>query len=126
MSLPYKITPEQWREATKPKRNKYGVAKPEDRTWNGVLYDSKREMIVAQGFELLLQSGVLKRLDRQVRYPILVNKTLICTYVADFRLIYADGRQEICEVKGHPTDVWKLKHKLMTVLYPKVPIRIVK
>lgn len=36
-----------------------------------------------------------------------------CTYIADFRVTFADGHVEVIDVKGMKTDVYKIKKKLM-------------
>lgn len=39
------------------------------------------------------------------------------TYIADFGVVYADGRRIIYDVKGMPTSVFKLKQKLYSRLF---------
>jgi predicted Zn-ribbon and HTH transcriptional regulator len=48
------------------------------------------------------------------------------TYVADFRVTYADGHQEIEDVKGMETALFKLKRKMFEYRYPELTLRIVK
>lgn len=43
-------------------------------------------------------------------------------YVADFLIMWADGRTTIEDVKGVRTDVYKLKVKLFEKKYPKLKI----
>lgn len=43
-------------------------------------------------------------------------------YVADFLIMWADGRTTIEDVKGVRTDVYKLKMKLFEKRYPKLKI----
>lgn len=55
--------------------------------------------------------------DYQYRMPIVVNGIKICEYVADFRVRYADGREEIQDAKGFRTEVYKLKKKMVNAVY---------
>ncbi len=126
------LTVEQYRKLTA-KRHKYGAAAKEDRTveipgsmWAGVTLDSKREMQVALELEMLLKGGVYKRVDRQVRWPLVVNGVAICVYVCDFRVVHPDGSMECLEVKGVSTPVWRLKERLFRALWPKVSLRILR
>ncbi|CAK0771112.1 conserved hypothetical protein [Gammaproteobacteria bacterium] len=48
------------------------------------------------------------------------------TYRADFRVTYADGHQEIEDVKGMETEIFKLKKKLFDYKYPDLTLKIVK
>jgi hypothetical protein len=51
----------------------------------------------------------------------------VCDYVADFRVILADGREQLIDVKGAPpTAVFKLKAKLLAVLYPDRELRVIR
>lgn len=47
------------------------------------------------------------------------------TYVADFLVTYHDGREEVVDVKGVETDVFKIKRVLFELRYGKA-ITIVK
>lgn len=60
------------------------------------------------------------RWKEQSRIPFLVGDPpkLVCTYVCDFEVEFADGRTEFHEVKGFETPEWKLKKKLFEALYP--------
>jgi Protein of unknown function (DUF1064) len=108
------------------RRSKYGVAPKEDRTIDGITFDSKREAEIWQQYSYLQRAGKITSIERQVRYPLHVAGILVATYVADLRLTWADGLVETVEVKGAETAVWKLKHKLFCALYPEVKLRIVK
>ena len=58
------------------------------------------------------QGGLIKNLELQKTYPLLVNGLKICDYRADF--VYEVGGKTIVEdVKGQVHDVFKLKYKLM-------------
>lgn len=51
--------------------------------------------------------------ERQLRFELIVNDIKICDYVCDFLVYYADGRQELVEVKG----VWTTDAKLKVALF---------
>lgn len=96
------------------KTGKYGNRKTE---YNGRMFDSALEARAARDFDLLRRAKDKKErvvdVQYQVRYPMVVNKQKICTYIADFVVTYADGRKEVVDAKGVLTDVYKLKRKLM-------------
>ncbi len=53
---------------------------------------------------------------------ILIPKPNQVKYVADFRITYPNGSQEVIEVKGMWTRAAKIKKKLMAHFYPQVKI----
>jgi hypothetical protein len=63
--------------------------------------------------------------DGQVSIPLRVNGVLVCRYVADFRVYFADGRVELHEVKGFETETWRLKEKLFRALHPDLILRVI-
>lgn len=90
-------------------KNKYQNRKTE---LDGVTYDSKKEAKRAAELNLMLKSGEIVTLARQVRFRL----TKGIEYVADFVYTTEDGAQIIEDVKGMKTDVYKLKKKLMKEL----------
>lgn len=44
-------------------------------------------------------------------------------YIADFLVKYSDGREEVVDVKGMRTDVYKLKKKLLLHQYPEIDFK---
>jgi len=96
------------------KQSKYGNKKTE---YNGVMFDSKKEAEYCATLDILKKAS--KKEDRvasyelQVPFQITLNKKKICKYFADFKVLYADGREEIVDVKGVKTDVYKIKKKLV-------------
>lgn len=99
------------------RRNKYGAKKV---TIDGITFDSKAEARYYQRLKLLQKSGEIKKFDRQVPFELVPKyispgsgKTVRSVkYVVDFVITYSDGRQEIIDVKGTETSVFKLKAKL--------------
>lgn len=83
-------------------------------TIDGYSYDSKGEAGYAIELELRQKSGDIRAWDRQKKIELYgQNGTRICNYYIDFVITHNDGSTEYVEIKGFPTDVWKLKKKLM-------------
>jgi len=109
------------------KRNKYGVSRVADRTYNGVVYASKFEMEYAQHLDLMVRAGKILCWDRQANFTLKVHGQHICDFVVDFKVYKSDGGHGYyVETKGAETPVYKLKLKLFRALYPEVDLRIVK
>jgi hypothetical protein len=108
-----RLTESQYAERTK-KASKYRNVKTDG-------FASKREAARYQELLLLEKAGEIKRLDTQVKYPLVVNGQLICTYIADF--VYKDlAVPSFCEdvvedCKGFRTPTYKLKKKLMEAIH---------
>lgn len=125
--LPRVLTQAQAREALKPKRrHKYGVSAPEDRTYNGVVYDSKAEAGQALELDILVRSGSVKEWFRQIPFPLVVEGKLICTLVVDFRIVYKGGTVVNLEIKGVETAAYRIKLKLFRALYPTTELKVVR
>ena len=104
------MTVEQYREfaETKPKkRQKYNAQKT---MYNGITYDSKKEAKRAAELDLLVKSGAIKWLERQVVYEWYAQYSCETAcyysetqrYIADFRFFDASKREWIVEdVKGY-------------------------
>ena len=98
------------------KLNKYNARKT---TVCGRTFDSKREAEVYLELLAQKQAGEIVRIDFQPSYTLLAgfvdntgkNQKPI-TYTADFFVTYADGRNEVIEVKGVRTRDYLLRKKL--------------
>ncbi len=55
--------------------------------------------------------------EEQVPFQVIMNEKKICKYLADFRVLYADGHIEIIDVKGVRTNIYSLKKKLVEAQY---------
>ncbi len=92
----------------KGKRNKYRVSAKEDRTWNGVVYASKAEMLYAI---VLADSVRLGIYDEVVRQPIVCLGPI--DYRPDFAIRLCGSRfWRWIDVKGAQTPEFRLKVKL--------------
>ena len=98
------------------KKNKYNARKT---TVCGRTFDSKREAEVYLELLAQKQAGEIVRIGFQPSYTLLEgfrdnqgNKQRAITYTADFFVTYADGRNEVIEVKGVRTRDYQLRKKL--------------
>ena len=79
-------------------------------------FDSKAEYTRWCQLKLLERGGVIRNLERQVRFSFDLNGVHICNYFADFAYFENDERV-IEDRKGVETDVFKLKAKMMLAFY---------
>lgn len=116
----------------KKKRSKFNVGSDlEQRTFDGILFDSKMEMHFYRDVVLpQVRSGLITHYELQKAYvlqPKFHNgeKTVQpITYVADFYLEYSDGRpDEVIDTKGCADSVAKMKRKMFWYTYPNVKYR---
>lgn len=98
-------------EVSGKKKNKYGNRKVE--TEDGV-FDSVKEAKRGRALRLLLKSGKIAYLARQVDFELNAGGSHSLIYRADF--VYTDistGKTVIEDVKGMRTEVYKKKYRLM-------------
>lgn len=98
------------------KPNKYNASKT---VMCGHVFDSKREAEIYLDLLSRKQHGEIIRIGLQPSYTLLEgfrdnqgNKQRAITYTADFFVTYADGRNEVIEVKGVRTRDYVLRKKL--------------
>lgn len=97
-----------------PSRSKFGNKVTE---YKGVKYHSKKEAHYAMMLDALIKRGEVLSWQGQVSFPIVIGEAKICTYICDFVVEYSDGRQEVVDVKGFKTDIYRLKKKLVEALF---------
>lgn len=108
------------------------VSEKARRTMDGFTFDSMAEMNRYAELRMLERAGVIRDLELQpefvlqdrfsrrgIRYAKIV-------YRADFRYMDQDGQEIIEDVKGHETDVYRLKRKLLLYRYPDINFREVR
>lgn len=79
---------------------------------DGIKFDSGAEGERYKILKAKEKAGLIKNLQLQVSYPLMINGLKICDYRADF--VYEVGGKTVVEdVKGQLHDVFKLKYKLM-------------
>jgi hypothetical protein len=105
--------------------NKFRVSPKEQRTCDGIVFASKREMKVYQDLALLKKAKKIKSFELQPVFELLPKPNRV-KYIADFKVINNDGSEEIWDVKGFETPDFKIKKKMMTYFHPKVNLIIKK
>lgn len=96
----------------------------------GRVFDSKAESKRYAELQLLVKAGEVTDIECQPRFLLQESfrkngKTYRkIEYIADFKVIYADGRVEIEDVKsrGTKTEAYKIKKKLFEKKYPELTI----
>ena len=104
-------------------RNKYGAQRINDPKYGW--FDSKGEWERFHELLILQRANVIHGLKRQVKFELIPGTTLpngkkqrAVTYVADFRYFDTrEGKWITEDYKGHQTDVYKLKKKLVYYVY---------
>lgn len=105
--------------------SKYNVGAKSERTYDGIVFDSALEIkyykeIVLQGiadgnivdFELQKTFVLIPSFDRNGK------KERAMKYVCDFYIVYKDGRTEVIDIKGMPTEGALIKRKLFMYFHP--------
>lgn len=83
---------------------KFQVARVEDRTLDGVVFDSKREMKRYAELKLREKAGEISDLELQPQYKVFIHGRLLCTCTLDFAYtIKATQRRVIEDVKSSGT-----------------------
>lgn len=109
------------------KESKYHNKKCE---YNGIKFDSIKEMRYYTKLELLQRAGEITELKRQVRYLLLdtiryKGKTYPKTYyIADFQFIDSEtGKTKVIDIKSEATrkdKTYRLKIKMLLNKYPDI------
>jgi len=98
--------------------SKYGNIKTE---YKGISFMSKKEANYAKVLDSLKMAKLKKEkvvsYEVQVPFQVELNGKKICKYLADFKVLYADGHIEIVDVKGFRTSIYRLKKKLVEAQY---------
>ncbi len=101
--------------------NKYGSRKVTTAT--GQTFDSVREYRRFCELNLMQRAGVISDLKCQVKYELIPSQRVdgrvvekACTYIADF-VYKKDGQTVVEDAKGHKTEVYKIKKKLMLYVH---------
>ncbi len=118
------ITPDAPSINEEPRRGggKYHVSPKEDRTYNGVVYASKKEMKKAEELDLEIKAGEITFYLRQVPFTLPGGDK----YVADFMVFKTTPQgqwwMKVIEVKGVWTALAKNKFKRFKKGYPELEI----
>jgi hypothetical protein len=106
-------------------RHKYGVSDASERTYSGIVFDSKLEMsayrwLLEHGFEFRHQEPF----EIQPAFSYRGVHVRAITYVADFVILPYTGPKLVVDMKGMLTAEFKLKRKLL--LYRGTHIHCIK
>ena len=113
----------------KPKKSKYGNKKVKI---DGHTFDSKREAEYYQELKIMKKAGYIHGFELQ---PVFLlqeaftkngKRHQAIKYIADFKVIQEDGRVDIVDVKGHETQVFRIKRKLFEARYPDLTLKLIK
>ena len=105
------------------RRNKYNAKAT---VVDGIRFDSKGEAHHWCKLRMMEKSGLIRKLERQVRFPIVVDGQKVGrrAYVADFSY-YTDKGRVVENFKGFDTDMSKFKRELVKAIY-SVDVQIVR
>lgn len=100
------------------KRAKYNNEKV---TYDGMVFDSKKEYKRYRLLLILQKKGIISRLQCQVKYSLMVEGELVAIYIADFTYIVTETGETVVEdVKSEMTRKlrpYRMKKKLMKAIY---------
>ncbi len=108
--------------------NKYHVSAKLDRTYDGIVFASKKEMHRYQELKLLEKAGEIK--DLELQHPFILQRGFVrqgkkhqpIKYIADF--VYFDPKESplttVEDVKGMKTAIYTIKKKLLLYKYPHI------
>ena len=102
------------------KRNKFNTAPKVDRTLDGTVFDSRGEMLRWLELQRMERAKEIFWLKRQVKYPLVVNGQLVCSFIADFTYTESSTDGFVVEdFKSKPTRTasYVIKRKLMLALH---------
>jgi hypothetical protein len=101
----------QLEESSPKKKSKYGNNKKEV---DGIVFDSEKEANRYGELKLMLKAGIIGLLELQVPYELNPGGTHSLKYIADFvYIIRATGEKVVEDAKGHRTQVYLKKRRLM-------------
>lgn len=116
-----KISVEEFRKLNK-RGNKYNAKKTE---YNGRMFDSKKEADFAKHLQYLRHARKQEErvvvIEYQIPFPVYVKNQYVFTYIADFRVRYADKHETVFDVKGTKVGaayaMFRLKKKCVEAFY---------
>lgn len=111
-----RITPEQYRQMIDKPKSKYRAKKA---VVDNITFDSRLEANYYCELKMLQRAGEVTHIELQPKFPLPGG----IKYIADFRVTYADGREEIVDCKGFKTATYRLKKRLFKAEYPHLEIR---
>lgn len=88
-------------------------------TADGQKFRSQLEADYYNRMWVLQRAGQVTKIEREVRYELIVNGVFICAYLLDFKITYADGHVDHVDCKSAPTmtALYRVKKQLMKALH---------
>jgi hypothetical protein len=87
----------------------------------GLKFDSRWEAERWGQLKSMERAGVVNNLQRQIKFPLMINEQKICDYIADFEydLTEENGtvKHIVEDAKGVQTPEFKLKKKMMKAIH---------
>jgi|APCry1669189534_1035231.scaffolds.fasta_scaffold40524_3 Protein of unknown function (DUF1064) len=103
----------------KKNKNRFRVAPVEERTLDGIVFASKKEMNRYAELRLMAKAKLISDLELQPQFVVSINGHHFCTYTADFKYI-RDGQCVIEELKSTGTAkdaAYRLRKKAAELFY---------
>jgi len=100
-------------------KNRYKVSPVQERTLDGIVFASKKEMNRYAELKLHSRAGIISDLELQPEFKVSINGIHYCTYTADFRYT-RDGQCVIEELKSSGTvkdAAYRLRKKAAELFY---------
>jgi hypothetical protein len=91
-------------------RSKYNAIRTEI---DGIKFASKKEAKVYGLLKILKAGGSVRDFRCQPRFALHSNGVKVCSYVADFEVLFPCGKIEIWDAKGMKLPIYNLKKKMM-------------
>ena len=87
-------------------------------SYKGISFDSRKEANRYQELLLMERAGLIRNIELQPRYDLIVNSQKIGFYKADFRYeMVGTGDVVVEDAKGVRTPVYVMKRKLVKAIY---------
>jgi hypothetical protein len=101
------------KKQAKAKDSKYGGIPTQ--TADGEKFRSHVEAAFYNKHLLLQRVGDVVKIEREVRFELVVNGVFVCAYVLDFRITWKDGRVDHVDTKSQATmtALFRIKSQLM-------------
>jgi hypothetical protein len=100
-------------------KNRYRVSPVQERTLDGIVFASKKEMTRYAELKLHSKAGLISDLELQPKFPVSINDKHYCTYTADFKYTRS-GECVIEELKSSGTvkdAAFRLRKKAAELFY---------
>jgi hypothetical protein len=97
-----------------PRKSKYRAVRTKV---DGVAFASKKEAARYVVLKAMQAAGQIRGLELQPKYWLMVGKTPVGSYIADFKYFDINGCMVVEDVKGFKTPVYRLKKKIVEAQY---------